>query len=70
MILTTVLIVVIAAIAFLKREELSPGSAVLGFVLAFLLLGSVVGPYLQDGMAYLGNVAETAITAGWHEVTK
>lgn len=70
MILTTVLIVVIAAIAFLKREELSPGSAVLGFALAFLLLGSVVGPYLQDGMAYLGNAAEAGISAMWHEVTK
>lgn len=69
MILTTLLIIAIVAIAFLKRDQIAPGSVALGFGVAFLLLGTVVGPHLQDGMAYVGGEVQSGIAAMWHDAT-
>lgn len=69
MILTTILVLAVALVAYLKREDISIGSGLLGFVLAFLLLGTFAGPHLQDFMAYIGTGAEDAIAALWHDAT-
>lgn len=72
MTLATVVFVigVVVALVMIKKESLSWPQVALGVVLAFLLMGTFVGPYLQELMGTAGTTVEGFATDMWNEITQ
>lgn len=65
----TVFTLLVLVFVIVKRENVAWGQVFLGMVLTFLLLGTFVGPHLQDFMQSLGGLAEDSVTSLWRAAT-